>query len=196
MHALQTNRQQSNTSSVLQSRLETPLKPTSGHWAKGFARVWLPLMLALMGWSTTASATEYSIQVGAFKSPSQAYADDLRSYGEVNTAQGGSGVTVFTVGRYNSLDAAKADLNRVADDYPGAFVRNMPAAARSADQAIPRKAATQQSSTPKTQTSDTMLWESLSESERRRVVYLDGVLHLKQGDQFVPLAEYRRSQGQ
>jgi hypothetical protein len=113
---------------------------------------------------------------------------------------------VFTVGRYNSLDDAKADLNRVADDYPGAFVRNMPSAARSVDfasrsantsanQMAAHQAATQHSSsTPDTQSSDAKLWDSLSESERRRVVYLDGVLHLKQGDQFVPLAEYRRNQ--
>lgn len=197
MHALQHNRRPTTTSSVLRDRRSGI---TSGIRSSTTWR-WLPLALALVGWSATTNAAEYAIQVGAFKSPSQNYAENLRSYGEVNSSQSSSGVTVFTVGRYSSVDEAKSDLNRIASDYPGAFVRNLPSSASSASNignigstrsAAPRKAATQQSR----KTPDTQLWESLSESERRRVVYLDGVLHLKQGDQFVPLAEYRRSQAQ
>lgn len=196
MHAPQTQRRQSAFSAVLQT---APLSFRN----QSKRTVWqcLALVMALIGWTTTASASEYTIQVGAFKSPSQSYADNLRSFGEVNTAQSSSGVTVFTVGRYNSVDEAKGDLNRIADQYPGAFVRNMPASARSADIASSTSsAAAAPAAAParkaRSSSPDTQLWESLSESERRRVVYLDGVLHLKQGDQFVPLDEYRRSQGQ
>lgn len=183
---------------TLQTQRHQQVSPVSLHRS-----VWQSLLVVLMliGWTTTASASEYTIQVGAFKNPSQSYADSLRSLGEVNTAQSSSGVTVFTVGRYNSVDAAKGDLNRIADQYPGAFVRNMPASARSAEFASNGGSTSSASeSAPARETGnsspDTQLWESLSESERRRVVYLDGVLHLKQGDQFVPLDEYRRSQGQ
>ncbi len=186
MHALPFNRRPTTTSSALRDCRH------STTWR------WLPLAFALIGWSATTNAAEYTIQVGAFKNPSQSYAENLRSYGEVNSSQSSSGVTVFTVGRYSSVDEAKSDLNRIASDYPGAFVRNLPSSASSTGNIsstrspAPSKAATQSSR----KTPDTQLWESLSESERRRVVYLDGVLHLKQGDQFVPLAEYRRSQAQ
>lgn len=203
MHALQFNRQPTTTSSALHDRHNGTRNETRDGTRDGTTWRWLPLALALVGWSATTHAAEYAIQVGAFKSPSQSYAENLRSYGEVNSSQSSSGATVFTVGRYSSVDEAKGDLNRIASDYPGAFVRNLPSSASSSgnvsnnrqlasQKAAPRKAATPQSR----QTPDTQLWESLSESERRRVVYLDGVLHLKQGDQFVPLAEYRRSQAQ
>lgn len=193
MYALQIIRRQTTNSSSLQSQPQRKGSNNGSKWR------WLPLALALVGWSTATTAAEYAIQVGAFKSPTQTFAENLRSYGEVNTSQSSSGITIFTVGRYGSVDEAKGDLNRIAADYPGAFVRNMPSAAGSVDvasmasgasTAATRKVATQQ----RKKSPDTQLWDSLSDSERRRVVYLDGVLHLKQGDQFVPLDEYRRNQ--
>ncbi len=159
------------------------------------------IALTILG-CNIARAAEFTIQVGAFKNPSQAFADEVRQYGEVNTAQNSNGITVFTVGRYNSKDSAKADLDRVRAKYPGAYLRNMPSAARQQTaspsitavqqtNAAPRNTVAAASATP-----EAALWESLTDAERRRVVYLDGVLHLKQGDNFVPLSEYRRNQAQ
>jgi len=179
MHALQSNRRTATT--TVHSRTSKLLST-------------IALAATLIGWSVAGNAAEYAIQVGAFKNPNAGYAENLRGYGEVNTAQSNS-ITVFTVGRYGSVAEANADLGRIEADYPGAFVRNMPAAARSVATASPRPTAAVQSTSTRIRTTpDTQLWESLSDSERRRVVYLDGVLHLKQGDQFVPLAEYRRNQ--
>ncbi len=144
---------------------------------------------------------EYTIQVGAFGKPSQAFADRVRELGEVNTTQNARGMTVFTVGRYATSDAANADIERVRREFPDAFVRSMPDSARSPDAKANAVAAAddtqgaERAGYPRLisgTTRDSELWNSLSAEERRRVVYLDGVLHVKEGESFVPLAEYRR----
>ncbi len=160
------------------------------------------LLLTLGG--QCAWAAEYAIQVGAFKNPSQAFADEVRQFGEVNTAQNSNGITVFTVGRYDSIDSAQSNLDQVQARYPGAFVRNMPSSASNAGSNLrPQASEATAAATKKVEqavasntTPEAKLWESLTDSERRRVVYLDGILHLKQGDNFVPLTDYRRSQAQ
>jgi len=152
----------------------------------------LAFALALITNSATAVA-EFTIQVGAFKNPSEAFANQVREYGEVNTAQSGNDITVFMVGRFDTLAQANNGLAQVRSAYPSAFVRNMPAAARRAT-AQPNTASAANTAAAETSTPDTQLWAALSDDERRRVVYLDGVLHLKQGDQFIPLTEYHQAQ--
>ena len=158
--------------------------------------------LAVLLTAAIPASAEYTIQVGAFSKPSQAFADQLRELGEVNTAQNGRGMTVFTVGRYESASAAKADVERVRLRYADAFVRAMPEAARSASVAMttpaprqPQAASPARSRLVSGTSQNSELWDGLTDEERRRVVYLDGVLHLKQGESFVPLAEYRRQSG-
>ncbi len=150
---------------------------------------------------STNALAEYAVQVGAFSKPSQAFADAVRELGEVNTAQSDAGITVFTVGRYATVDAAQADLARIQTTYPDAFVRNMPAGARQPQDlpqdnavvaAVDKTPGADKSRYVSGTTEDSDLWNSLSDEERRRVVYLDGVLHVKQGEQFVPLTDYRR----
>ena len=155
-------------------------------------RTWCCACLLASYTSSVWAATEFTIQVGAFKNPSDAFANQVREYGEVNTAQRDNNITLFTVGRYDSVDSAKQELDRIRGAFPGAFIRNMPAAARRSQASTPRETAV--ANETDSAIPDAQIWESLSAAERSRVVYLDGVLHLKQGDQFVPLAEYRRSQ--
>ena len=77
----------------------------------------LTIFLAVISFSASAFA-EYAVQIGAFGKPSQAFADSARALGEVNTAQTDAGITVFTIGRYASVDAAQADLARHSRKLP------------------------------------------------------------------------------
>ena len=186
-------------SNIRQTPLSLALRSTRSS-ARRLAFV-TSVAVALVG-GNLAMAAEFTIQVGAFKNPSQAFAEEVRQYGEVNSAQNGRGITIFTLGRYGSKGEAQADLARIQDAYPGAYVRNMPSSARTPNlaesSAAPStaKASKATSIVSSTSTPEAALWESLTDAERRRVVYLDGVLHLKQGENFVPLSQYRRDQVQ
>lgn len=155
----------------------------------------------LLGSGTTLAAT-YTIQIGAFKSPSAQFTERARSVGNVYATDRASGVIALSVGSFASSAEANSALARIEDDYPGAFVRHANPNARRAfaesnsnGRAMASASSTATSSPrarPATAVSDTSdVLATLSASERKHVVYLDGVLHFKQGDQFLTLAEYR-----
>ncbi len=150
---------------------------------------------------------DYTVQIGAFSKPSDAFAAPARSIGQVNTTATSNGITIFTVGDFDTMTSAKDALDSLRNDYPDAFVRNIPGSRKPVAASRPAEPTTTGMATPtptepKTRrltatqgsSEDSQLWNSLTDDERKRVVYLDGVLHLKQGERFVPLAEYRREQ--
>ncbi|MFK7913795.1 MAG: SPOR domain-containing protein [Pseudomonadales bacterium] len=160
----------------------------------------MPVALTVLLGASTSQAATYTIQIGAFKTPNATFADQARSVGEVYATQRASGVTAVSVGSFDSSAEASSALARIEDNYPGAFVRHANTdsrrllaagsgserAAASATRTAPAARSTTASSS---NTSD--VFATLSAKERKNVVYLDGVLHFKQGDQFLTLAEYR-----
>lgn len=162
----------------------------------------LPIAVAMLLGTGTASAATYTIQIGAFKSPSAQFADRARAVGNVYAIERASGVVALSVGSFASSAEANSALARIEDDYPGAFVRHANPDARrafantsgngSAMPAASSAAEAQARTRPAANSSDTSdILATLSPSERKHVVYLDGVLHFKQGDQFLTLAEFR-----
>jgi len=150
---------------------------------------------------------EYVVQVGVFRYPTDALFAKAESLGTITTQQA-SGLTKLFVGKYDSLEAANDDLYRIqASGFADAFVRKLDAKTVSDRSAIPQtqQASFQRPSEPSAthkhahehapgtpahrhlNASDQEKLNALSDEERQQAVYLDGKLHLKQGDQFIPL---------
>ena len=122
-----------------------------------------------------ASATaDYTVQIGAMTVPDPAFTQAASAHGEVIAKRLPSGLTLYQVGRFQLRDDATA-LHRklVADGYVDAYVKTT---------TPPRSVA--QSASESTQPAQLA---SLSPEERAKVVYLDGVLHIKDGDSFTPV---------
>ncbi len=130
--------------------------------------------------ASAASAAEYVVQIGAFRRPSQDFAAAARQVGEVTTVVTSSGVTLFQVGTFGSFsEANEARSSLRAAGYADAFVRRARRSAASlpaVSAAPPAEGATR--------------FERLPAELQARTVYLDGRLHVKEGDRFIPLSEY------
>lgn len=164
----------------------------------------LATLAALLGASFCAAAAAelYTIQIGAFKHPSAQYTEPAQAVGAIYATERDNGVIALSVGRFDSSDSASAALEQIRDAYPSAYVRRAHGNARqqfgsstTAGSSRPAFAASGSvkatPTAPATQSDADSLLASLSAKERKHVVYLDGELHFKQGEQFVPLAEYR-----
>ncbi|MGI9326040.1 MAG: SPOR domain-containing protein [Pseudomonadales bacterium] len=167
-----------------------------------FAIRWRNDLLAIFvsTFAAAASAAEpFTIQIGAFKTPNETYSLPARTVGEIYATQRGKGIVALSVGRFADVDEATAALAQISQHYPSAYVRHAhPQAQLHSDNKAPATAnktplptTTPADVADQQQPLETELLSTLTDDERKHVVYLDGKLHYKQGNTFVPLAQYR-----
>jgi len=125
----------------------------------------------------------YNIQLGAY----QRYVEDnfvrLEQYGSVHTENIERGLTRVRIGHYESPSDARKALRQIqASGFQDAFI--VTTVTDSAELTADFAAQTQ--SRPETMP----IWQELSDEQRRNVVYLDGVLYMKEGNDFISLSEY------
>lgn len=164
-----------------------------------------PVALAAMALSATlAQAAEYTIQIGAYEKPTKSLTAQASHLGEVNTALNDMGMTILTIGRYDTARLARVDLDSIRASYDGAFVRKVPDSMSwgAGSEGFTDNSTSTASSSDTTYSSGSTATvyangsndlSSLTADERQNAVYLDGVLRMKQGDSFMSLEEYRRS---
>ncbi|MEM8745048.1 MAG: SPOR domain-containing protein [Pseudomonadota bacterium] len=147
------------------------------------------------------SADSFDVQIGAFRNPDATNIKLPASVGELRRTSGPGGLTRFVVGPYDSRAAAATALATLKSaGFDGAFIRT----SESSTGTVQVNASTRGSlSTPSSETrgqsdkdpatgisqSDLDRLMKLSEEERRDVVLLDGKLHRKVGDEFIPLRD-------
>ncbi len=152
------------------------------------------------------SAAEYTIQIGAYEKPAKSLVTQASQLGEVNTALNDMGMTILTIGRYDTAREARVELPSIRETYQGAFIRAVPDSIswgsgyeNFVEGSAPVEPASSYVSTSSgssaAQTYGTDSLSSLTAEERRHAVYLDGVLRMKDGDSFMSLEEYRRTYG-
>ena len=125
----------------------------------------------------------YDIQLGAYKR----YLDDnfihLAQYGSLHTKNTKSGLTRVRIGHYESQSEARKALKQIqASGFRDAFI--VTSVTDSAD--LTADFAVETYSRPETMP----IWQQLSDDQRRNVVYLDGALYIKEGNDFISLSEY------
>ncbi|MEM6708804.1 MAG: SPOR domain-containing protein [Pseudomonadota bacterium] len=150
-------------------------------------------------------SADYSVQIGAFRNPSESFVAAARSVGTVYAVERSNGVRAIMVGNFADRSDADSARETLMETYPGAFVTTAsPTAVQFAEAtgastlannspAQAQSSATGANGVRRTSNAtEAALLDGLTEEERRRVVYLDGKLHLKNGNDFTPLSEYSR----
>lgn len=138
-------------------------------------------MIGTLGCLLSLSATAgpdgalFSVQVGAYASPAQGLRESLTEYGSVTIDNSGA-LSRYLVGNFNSRGEAELLRDELrAAGFDDAFVRSIGTATQghAHDDGVSGK--------------DQSLLSKLTAEQRANAVYLDGVLHLKNGDNFTPL---------
>lgn len=136
--------------------------------------------------AASAQAADYVVQIGAFRNPASDFGELAAEYGTVSTSQSPSGLTRFQVGAFASESEARRALARLrAVGYADAFVLRKGNGNNFVSD-LPAVGAAPPSQSPRGRSAV----ERLPADLRSQAVYLDGVLHIKDGDRFIPLDEY------
>lgn len=150
--------------------------------------VYLALTVLLATASSNAFASEYVVQIGAFSNDVREYLEPARSYGQIVERATSSGATSYSVGPFGSEVDARTALKLLQEHYPDAFVRRH-WGERAETTTGPIAVEPVIARTGNLSNEQTLA--NLTAEERERVVYLDGILHVKEGDEFIPLAQYQ-----
>lgn len=144
----------------------------------------------MIAFTSSAIATEYVVQIGAFTKDVRDYLEPARSYGQIVQRATPSGATSYSVGPFGSEVDARTALDLLQEHYADAFVRQHRGDSAGASRTtVAAPAAPVIARTGNLNNEQTLA--SLTAEERERVVYLDGILHVKEGSEFIPLAQYR-----
>ncbi len=132
-------------------------------------------------------ADDYVVQFGALKQPYEAYSEKARRIGRVYTVTTTSGFTLYKMGPFESDASAMEAMEKLRSlGYRDAYIKDD----GSKSEAITPRMVNSTSKTSK-DIDPLMAVAALPDAVRSKLVYVDGVLHVKEGDQFIPLGEYR-----
>lgn len=147
----------------------------------------LTVIFILMVTAGPSTAEEYVVQFGALKQPYEAYAEKARQIGSVLKVPTTSGFTRYELGPYESGASAREAMGRLRSvGYRDAYVKGggsqptISTTRLAPTKAKPSKAVEARQAIP-----------PLPDDVRSKLVYVDGVLHVKEGDRFTPLVEYQ-----
>ncbi|MEM1435128.1 MAG: SPOR domain-containing protein [Pseudomonadota bacterium] len=139
-----------------------------------------------------AAHAAYTIQIGAFRNPSMSFTAGAAQVASVYVTERSNGIKALSVGSFDSRAAAADALSTLQDEYPDAYIATLSESAMLFDgsAAAPPPSTSNIAVRDGPSNTEQALLDRLSDAERSRVVYLDGVLHMKSGSDFVPLTEY------
>ncbi len=151
------------------------------------------------GYVQSVNADDYGVQVGAFEVIDPAFIDKLVGYGEIIELSN-DGLTRVIVKAGNSRADNEYLLKTLQDaGFGDAFIRSLGATSEvnasykrgrkvnPSDHDINSSGEHLHNGQSHRHIEEDAAWLRLSPEERRNAVYLDGKLHLKQGDEFIPL---------
>lgn len=149
----------------------------------------LPLCLTMV--SHAAAQDRYVVQVGAYEHERPELLQTLESYGEPVTVRVADDLVRVAVGYYPTVADAQETLLSLQDaGFPDAFVRERQgqfAALNVSNDVVETAPLTVYSRNAQMSANEKL--DSLSKEERDNVVLLDGRLHIKNGNEFIPLAQ-------
>jgi hypothetical protein len=154
---------------------------------KHYRLLLLLLLITEQGW-----ADQYAVQLEASKSPSLERYEALSVHGNLYTVSGDNGFIRARLGPYESKDRALDILRDVrAAGYTDAFIARQ----QSSDVTKPSMESKRTKHEHDSKIFDVRTskeWKMLTPEQQANAVYLDGVLHVKDGDQFISLDEITR----
>ncbi len=143
------------------------------------------ILALLMCFTSQTYAGTYAIQLAASKTPELATFASLEEFGNLYTTDAGNGLIRTRLGPYLSKQTALEALTKVhAAGHSTAFLANA-----GSDDMGSGTSMTFENTSSNYQQDSTEL-QGLSEEQQANVVNLDGTLHIKNGDDFIPLSEF------
>lgn len=157
------------------------------------------LLLSAFLISPNVIADKYTIQVGAYRESTDHILAQAHSLGEVSTRASGT-LTFVSIGKYESRDSANADLYRIqTGGFSDAFVRRIPRNAREQTASINTSKISHshghdsESHSHGDESHEHLpepiqrKLDKLTDEEKKNAVILDGKLHIKRGNDFIPI---------
>lgn len=161
------------------------------------------LLLLTASWITSADSTHFSVQVVATENPDLGHFREVTEFGSLYTEKTGEGLVRVKVGLYPSRGEAEQALRGVqAKGFSGAFITpateqpaTLPADGNIGSSTLVTNEITPDETLLQSESSQIIpeqlpAWGRLTEEQKRNVVYLDGVLHLRKNGEFIPLSGY------
>ena len=136
-------------------------------------------------------ASQYAIQLEASRSPQPEQFNSLDVHGNIYTEAANNGYIRTRLGPYGSKSRALEVLNEVHQaGFPNAIIaKHKNNVSTSPSQAITKKSANRQYDIEDFDVKTLKEWKMLTPEQQNNLVYLDGKLHVKNGDSFIPLSE-------
>lgn len=136
-------------------------------------------------------ASQYAVQLEASKTPQPEKFSTLSIHGNVYTEAASNGYIRTRLGPYNSKGRALEVLNEVHQaGYPNAIIaKHQSNSSTTITPAITSKSAKHKYDIENFDVKTLEEWKMLTPEQQNNLVYLDGKLHVKNGDSFIPLSE-------
>lgn len=143
------------------------------------------LLLLLTLISGHCIADQYAIQLEASKAPRLERFESLSKLGTLYTEAAGNGYIRTRIGPYESKKLALDVLNEVhAAGYTAAIITQQ----KNSYEILP-SVSSQQFDIQSFDVKTLKEWSMLTQEQQSNLVYLDGVLHVKNGNRFIPLSD-------
>lgn len=148
----------------------------------------LILIIGSLLFSLSSFASQYAVQLEASKSPDIGRYESLSAYGKLYTIAADNGYTRTRLGPYASKTKALEVLDNVrAAGFTDAFIAKQQSGTKStANQSVTTKG---QFDIETFDVKTLKEWKMLTPEQQANLVYLDGKLHVKNGNEFTPLNE-------
>ncbi len=140
-----------------------------------------------------AFSSQYAVQLEASKSPNLNRFESLKVYGQLYTVDANNGYTRTRIGPYENKNKALEVLKEVhAAGFQDAFIAKQKSEDAISPAAVSKSSNHAGKHNYDIETFDVRTlkeWKMLSAEQQANLVYLDGKLHVKDGNRFTPLGE-------
>lgn len=120
----------------------------------------------------------YSIQIGAYKHLPDHLIKAVEKFGSIHTLKS-DGLTRISVGNFNKRSKAQELLLHLKQaGYHDAFISRL---------SINTAKSSREEARPSDTISEMDKYSNLSKSDKEKAVFINGKLHLKEGNQFIPV---------
>jgi len=149
----------------------------------------LLVLFMVCTWNALADTARYSIQIAAVKSTPLDFYEQLTGFDSLYAEQSSAGFIKIKLGSYSSREEAEKSLVIVkSKGFPDAFIS--PYTKQLDGVSTNTKNKHSERMDESVELSELPVWSRLTEEQRKNVVYLDGVLHVREGDSFTPISQF------
>lgn len=137
------------------------------------------ILLFTVSGNSFAGSSTLSIQILASEEPNISTIESSTGFKELYTEDSGLGFIRVKLGSYHSRGEAERALNEVKEKgFPDAFITSYNKGEKSHTHSVIKTFSPE----------DSPAWPRLTEEQKQNIVYVDGVLHVHENGNFIPLS--------